>query len=50
MSLHLAGAMNKFNGLSGFLVSGEGGKMGLKDRAEYEGSLVGESGRHDFIN
>ena len=50
MSLHLAGATNKFNGLSGFLVSGEGGQMGLKDRAEYEGCLVGESGRRDFIN
>ena len=50
MSLHLAGVTNEFYGSSRFPVSGEGGRIGLKDRAEYEGSLVGESGGCDFID
>ena len=49
MSSHPAGATNELSGSSRFPVSGEGGRMGVKDGAEYEGSLVGESGG-GFIN
>ena len=40
MSLHPAGAMKELSGLR-FPVRGEGGGMGLRDGAVYEGSLVG---------
>jgi hypothetical protein len=49
MSSHPAGATKELNGLSRFPVRGEGGRMGLRDGAVYEGSLVGESGGRVFI-
>ena len=44
MSPHLAGAMKELSGSLGLPVRGEGGQMGVREGAEYEGSLVGESG------
>jgi hypothetical protein len=50
MSSHPAGAINEFSGSSRFPVRGDGGRMGLKEGAEYEGSLVGESGGRESID
>ena len=47
--MHPAGATKELSGSSMFLVRGEGGQMELRDGAEYEGSLVGELGGHEFI-
>ena len=44
MSSHPAGAMKELSGSLGLPVRGEGGRMGVREGAEYEGSLVGESG------
>ena len=49
MSSHPAGATKELTGSSRFPVSGEGGRMGLREGAVYEGSLVGESGGRVFI-
>ena len=49
MRSHPAGATKELIGSSGFPVRGEGGQMGFREGAEYEGSFVGESGRREFI-
>ena len=49
MSSQPTGAMKELKGLLGFSVRGEGGQMVFREGAVYEGSLVGESGGHEFI-